>query len=101
MPLPLLRRRSLSAGRGGAFFLSSVQESIASSTVASGDGMEKSKVNSLTSGKNGMKELEARNLVEQIRELCKKNGLWITITEEHKPNLAMIRVEEISIKVDK
>jgi thiamine monophosphate synthase len=48
-----------------------------------------------------MREVEARQLAAEIRELCKKHGVWLVIEEEHKPALAMIRVKEISIKVDK
>ena len=48
-----------------------------------------------------MKEIEARQLAAEIRELCKKHGVWLTMKEEFKPDLAMIRIEEISIKVDK
>lgn len=46
-------------------------------------------------------EKEARRVVAELKEFCKRHGLWVTVSEEHKPNLTMIRVEEISIKVDK
>jgi hypothetical protein len=48
-----------------------------------------------------MKEIEARQLLEEIRDLCKRHGLWVTVEEEHRPELKMIRVKEISIKVEK
>ena len=48
-----------------------------------------------------MKELEARKLVEQIKALCASHNLWLSVREEHKPDLRMIRIEEISIKVEK
>lgn len=47
-----------------------------------------------------MTELEARQIAEQIRNLCKRHGLWVTVEEEHKPDLKMIRVKEISIRID-
>ena len=48
-----------------------------------------------------MKESEARKVVEMIVSLCEKHGLWAIIEEERKPELKMIRVKEISIKVEK
>ena len=48
-----------------------------------------------------MKEPEARKLVEMIVSICEKYKLWAIIEEERKPDLKMIRVKEISIKVEK
>ena len=47
-----------------------------------------------------MKEIEARKIAHDISELCKRHGLWVTVEEEHKPDLKMIRIKEISIKID-
>lgn len=47
-----------------------------------------------------MREIEARQVAEKIRNICKEHGLWCIIEEQHKPELKMILVKEISIKVD-
>ena len=47
-----------------------------------------------------MKQSEAKVLAEDIKSLCAKNNLWITTEHEYKPDLKMIRIKEISIKVD-
>ena len=48
-----------------------------------------------------MKEPEARQIVEQFKQLCVKHNLWISVKEEHQPDLKWIRIEAISIKVEK
>lgn len=47
-----------------------------------------------------MKEIEARKVLEQIKELCAKHGLWLDVREVRQPKLKWIKVQEISIKVD-
>jgi len=47
-----------------------------------------------------MKKEKALNLEEKFRALCEENGLWLKIEHEIKPDLKMIRIKEISIKVD-
>ena len=48
-----------------------------------------------------MKEPEAKELLKKLISICAEHGLWVTIEEERKPDLKMIRVKEISIRVDK
>jgi hypothetical protein len=47
-----------------------------------------------------MKEVEARQLAAEIRELGKKSGQWVKVEEGHKPDLKEIIVT-VSIKVEK
>lgn len=42
---------------------------------------------------------QALKLLEQIQSLCRQYGLWVTVEHENKPDLRMIRIKEISIKV--
>jgi hypothetical protein len=42
---------------------------------------------------------QALKLSEEIESLCHKHGLWLTVEHENKPDLRMIRIKEISIKV--
>ena len=46
-----------------------------------------------------MKKADALVIAEEIEVICKKRGLWITTEKEFKPDLKMIRIKEISIKV--
>lgn len=48
-----------------------------------------------------METSKALNLQAEIEALCKKHGLWVAIEHEKKPDLKIIRIKEISIKVDK
>lgn len=55
-----------------------------------------------------MTEQQAMAVRKEIEELCHRHGLWSTIVEEKRPvkageqpRLFMIRVQEISIKVDR
>jgi hypothetical protein len=48
-----------------------------------------------------MSKDEAMALVEVFRKLCIKHGLWMTTQFEEKPDLRMVRITEISIKIDK
>ena len=45
-------------------------------------------------------EKKAREILSEIQSVANKHGLWISHTEERKPGLKMIRVNEISIKID-
>ena len=45
-------------------------------------------------------EKKAREILSEIQGVANKHGLWISHTEERKPGLKMIRVNEISIKID-
>lgn len=47
-----------------------------------------------------MNEQQARKIVSEIQAIAKRNGLWVSISEDHRPDLKMIRVNEISIKID-
>lgn len=50
--------------------------------------------------KNGtVTEEKAREILSEIRAVVEKHGLWMAHTEERKPTLSLIRVNEISIKV--
>lgn len=44
-------------------------------------------------------EKKARAILTEIKDVCKKHGLWVSHTEEAKPDLKVIRVNEISIKI--
>ena len=48
-----------------------------------------------------MTEDEARTLSGKLKKFCDSNNLWYSITEEKKPELSMIKFNEISIKVTK
>lgn len=43
---------------------------------------------------------EAHKIQQEIEALCRKYGLWFYVEHENKPDLRMIRVKEISIKVE-
>uniref|UniRef100_A0A6H1ZS10 Uncharacterized protein n=1 Tax=viral metagenome TaxID=1070528 RepID=A0A6H1ZS10_9ZZZZ len=47
-----------------------------------------------------MKASDAFKIVDKIDKICKDHGLWISVKTEKKPDLKIIRIEEISIKVD-
>ena len=47
-----------------------------------------------------MNKDNALKLQEEIQAICKKYGLWVTVEHENKPELKMIRIKEISIKID-
>jgi len=47
-----------------------------------------------------MKKEEAIKILNQIEALCIKYGLWYSVETEKKPDLKMIKIREISIKVD-
>lgn len=50
--------------------------------------------------KNGaVTENKAMEILSEIRAVVEKHGLWMTHTEERKPGLSLIRVNEISIKI--
>ena len=44
---------------------------------------------------------KAQKVLNEIRSICEKNGLWFSVTSEMKPDLKMIRINEISIQIDK
>lgn len=46
-------------------------------------------------------EAQAWEIVEKIRQIVKEHGLWVTVLTEEKPDLKMIRIQEISIRVEK
>ena len=48
-----------------------------------------------------MTQTQALSLEKELLELCRKHGVWVTVERELKPDLRMIRVKEISIKIDK
>jgi hypothetical protein len=43
---------------------------------------------------------EAIKVLNQIEAVCVKYGLWYTVETEKKPDLRMIRIKEVSIKID-
>lgn len=47
-----------------------------------------------------MKKAQAEKIVSELRAVCKKHGLWLSVLREEKPHLKMIRIQEISIKVE-
>jgi len=42
---------------------------------------------------------QAEDIKREIISICNKFGLWYTIEHENKPDLRMIRIKEISIKI--
>jgi len=46
-----------------------------------------------------MKRTDALAIEAEIKNICTQKGLWITTEKEFKPDLKMIRIKEISIKV--
>jgi len=42
---------------------------------------------------------EAKKIQQEIEAICRKHGLWFFVEYENKPELRMIRVKEISIKI--
>ena len=42
---------------------------------------------------------QAESIKKEILSVCNKFGLWYTIEHENKPDLRMIRIKEISIKI--
>lgn len=47
-----------------------------------------------------MKKTQAKKVLNEFKAIIEKYGLWNTITTEGKPDLKMIRIKEICIKVD-
>ncbi len=47
-----------------------------------------------------MEKNEAIKVLNQIEALCVKYGLWYIVETEKRPDLKMIRIREISIKID-
>jgi hypothetical protein len=48
-----------------------------------------------------MDEKSAKLVLSQIEKVCKQYDLWYVVEEERKPDLRMIRVKEIFIKIDR
>ena len=46
-------------------------------------------------------EEQALQILSVFKTICKKYGVWFTVEKEYKPNLRMIKIKEISIKVGK
>ena len=42
---------------------------------------------------------QAEAIKSEIISICNKNNLWCTVEYENKPDLRMIRIKEISIKI--
>jgi len=47
-----------------------------------------------------MDKPKALDIVKEFKLLAEKQGLWITVVTEGRPQLRMIRIQEISIKVE-
>jgi len=43
---------------------------------------------------------QALQIQKQFQDLAQKHGAWLKITHDFKPDLKMIEIEKISIKVD-
>jgi len=43
---------------------------------------------------------KANEIVTQIKKICTDNNLWHTVEAENKPDLKIIRIKEISIKIN-
>lgn len=48
-----------------------------------------------------MTKEDAIRVLNQIEALCIKNDLWYIVETEKRPDLKMIKIREISIKIDK
>ena len=48
-----------------------------------------------------MTQTEALKIQAEIEAICKKYGLWWYVEHAKKPELDIVRIKEISIKVDK
>lgn len=48
-----------------------------------------------------MTKPEALKLQQKIQDLCTKYSLWVDVVHILKPDLKMIKIKEISIKIDK
>jgi hypothetical protein len=48
-----------------------------------------------------MTPTEALKIQAEIEAICKKHGLWWYVEHAKKPELEIVRIKEISIKVDK
>ena len=47
-----------------------------------------------------MTEAKARKILNELKKVCEDNGVWFNFTEFRHPHLNMIKVNEISIKID-
>jgi hypothetical protein len=47
-----------------------------------------------------MTKEKALQILREIETVCKKHALWFDVKMEQHPDLKMIRVQEISIKID-
>ena len=47
-----------------------------------------------------MTKEQALRIQSEIMAVCVKHGIWATVVHECKPDLKVIRVQEISIKID-
>lgn len=47
-----------------------------------------------------MNKETALKIQREIEAVCIKHGLWFNAIHENKPELRMIRIQEISIKID-
>ena len=45
-------------------------------------------------------ELKALSIQQKFLDLCKEHQLWAIVEHIRKPDLKMIKIKEISIKVD-
>jgi len=42
---------------------------------------------------------QAEAVKQELLRICNRYGLWYTIETEHKPNIRIIRIKDISIKI--
>lgn len=42
---------------------------------------------------------QALEVQREFERLCNKHGLWLTVEHEKRPDLKVIRIKEISIKI--
>ena len=48
-----------------------------------------------------MDQLQATELIKEIEKLCRNHGLWYTKTIEYKEKTTIIRLSDISVKIEK
>lgn len=48
-----------------------------------------------------MNTTQATEIIREIESLCREHGLWYTKVIEHKGNTTVVRLQEISVKMEK
>jgi hypothetical protein len=46
-------------------------------------------------------ESQAKAVIHEIEDICRNHGLWYNKVIEYKDGLSIIRIQEISVKIDR